>query len=182
MDIWRLPPFYKRGFVLADVPPKTRRLRADAERNRQSLLDAARTAFARDGAASSLEDIARSAGVGIGTLYRHFPTRDALIEEVYRHALGQLAEAADRLSASETPAEALRKWLLVFVDYISTKRLMADALSSLAGGPAELYASSGAGQKMLDGVERLTREAEASGEIRLTLAPMDLLRAISGVA
>lgn len=167
-------------FLLADAPSKAKPLRADAERNRQRLLDAAKTAFARDGSATSLEDIARSAGVGIGTLYRHFPTRDALIGDVYRQALDQLASAADRLIATETPFNALHKWLHVFVDYIATKRLMADAMASLTGGPGELYASTG--QKMKDAVEKLAARAVSSGDINPDVAPMDLLRAIAGVA
>src|SRR5689334_7859041 len=119
-----------------------RKPRADAERNRRQLLDAARLAFAERGAAASLEEIARMAGVGIGTLYRHFPTRDALVEQVYRHEAQQLAEAAVRLSEEPKPLEALRRWLLLFVDHLVTKQSMAELLNGLTGGPDELYASS----------------------------------------
>ncbi|MEZ5946002.1 MAG: TetR family transcriptional regulator [Hyphomonas sp.] len=93
---------------MADVQPKSRRPRADAERNRQRLLETAKAVFARDGAAASLEEIARTAGVGIGTLYRHFPARDDLIEAVYQQAIGQLG-VADRLSETRNPVGAIRE-------------------------------------------------------------------------
>lgn len=161
---------------MAEKPVAKKRPRADAERNRLRLLDAAKGSFARDGAATSLEEIARTAGVGIGTLYRHFPTRDALIEEVYRQAIGQLGEAADRLIASEPPVEALRQWLLVCIDYLSTKKLVAAAL----GGNADhLYANSG--DIMRNAIERLVRHAEQAGDIRAVPDPFDLLRAVAGI-
>lgn len=164
--------------AVSPEPPKA--LRADAARNRQKLLDVARTAFSEKGATTSLEEIARLAGVGIGTLYRHFPTRDALIEEVYRSASQQLTAAATTLMTERPPVEALREWLLLFVDHMSTKKLMADALSSLVGGPAELYASSGG--HMTVAITSLIRHAEQSGTIRVAMDPLDLLRAIAGVA
>jgi AcrR family transcriptional regulator len=160
------------------LPP--RKPRADAERNRQRLLEVARASLAEQGAGASLEDIARSAGVGIGTLYRHFPTRDALIAEVYRHAIGQLAEAADRLAAERAPLDALREWMMLFVDYLTTKKLMGDALRALSGGTAELYASSGSQLEASIGL--LTRNAVEAGEIRLDIIPLDLLRAIAAVS
>src|SRR5258705_10811590 len=98
-----------------------RKARVDAERNRQRLLDAAKAVFAEKAASASLEEIARAAGVGIGTLYRHFPTRDALIEAVYRNEAEQLALAATRLSNIHPPITELRDWLLVFVDYLEAK-------------------------------------------------------------
>lgn len=164
---------------MAETPTKTRRLRADAERNRVALLDAAKAAFGRDGASASLEDIARTAGVGIGTLYRHFPTRDALIEEVYRQAIGQLGAAADRLMETQAPVDALREWLLLFVDYMGTKRLMAGALNSLSGGADRVYA--GSGDIMRSALERLVRHAESNGDIRPVAEPYDLLRAVAGI-
>lgn len=161
---------------MGEKPVAKKRPRADAERNRLRLLDAAKQAFALDGAATSLEEIARMAGVGIGTLYRHFPTRDALVEEVYRQATTRLGEAADRLTASERPVEALRKWLLVCIDYFSTKKLVAAAL----GGNADrIYASSG--DIMRNALERLVHRAEEAGEIRAVPDPFDLLRAVAGV-
>ena len=164
---------------MADAPSKTRRPRADAERNRQRLLEAAKAVFARDGTAASLEEIARTAEVGIGTLYRHFPKRDDLIEAVYHQAISQLGEAADRLSKTHAPADALREWLRLFIDYMSTKRLMAEALNSMDGGASRVYA--GSGDIMRQALESLVRRAEAAGEIRPVPDPYDLLRAVAGI-
>ena len=164
---------------MADTPEKTRRPRADAERNRQRLLAAARDVFARDGATASLEEIARTAGVGIGTLYRHFPTRNALVEEVYRQAIGQLGEAADRLAETHPPVEAIREWLLLFIDYMSTKKIMGETLTALGSDTDRLYA--GSGDIMRNAMESLVRRAEAAGEIRPVAEPYDLLRAVGGV-
>jgi AcrR family transcriptional regulator len=161
-------------------PEPAKALRADAARNRQRLLDVAREAFAERGASTSLEEIARTAGVGIGTLYRHFPTRDALIEEVYRSASQQLTAAAVTLMAERAPADALREWLLLFVDHMATKKLMADALASLVGGPGALYASSGGA--VSTAITSLMQQAEQSGAVRVAMDPLDLLRAIAGVA
>lgn len=165
----------------ADQDPATlRKPRADAERNRQRLLESARAVFAENGADASLDAIARTAGVGIGTLYRHFPTRDALVEEVYRNASQQLADAATRLSEEQPPVEALRRWLQLFVDHLATKRMMAEALNALVGGTSDLYARSGAQVK--SAITLLVDRAVASGEIRLSVEPLDLLRALAGVA
>lgn len=160
--------------------PIPRKPRADAERNRLRLLEAARTAFAEKGADASLEEIARGAGVGIGTLYRHFPTRDALIEQVYRSALEQLIGAAEELGRTRPPVEALRLWMRLCVDYLATKQIMAEALNALPGGTAELYAASGAQLKAA--IADLAGRAVASGAIRLDIEPLDLLRAVVGVA
>jgi AcrR family transcriptional regulator len=142
------------------------------------LLETAKATFAEKGSGASLDEIARKAGVGIGTLYRHFSTRDALIEAVYRNETEQLAEAARRLSSTSPPVEALREWMLLFVDYIATKQGMFEALNSIVGGTSDLYAASGAQVKQAMGmlVDR------AAGEIELGLDPLDLLRALSGVA
>ena len=160
------------------VPP--RKPRADAARNRRRLLDAARQAFAGQGAAVSLEEVARTAGVGIGTLYRHFPTRDALVEQVYRDEARQLADAARLLAQEPDPLEALRRWLLLFVDHLVTKRSMAELLNGLAGGTAALYATSAA--LVRDAVGLLVERAVASGVARVAVEPLDLLRALAGVA
>ena len=122
--------------------PTARKPRADAERNRLLLLEAAKTVFADKGSSASLEEIARAAGVGIGTLYRHFPTRDALVAAVYRNETAQLAAAAKSLSELHPPVEALRLWLVQFVDYVVTKHGMSELLDSLVGGTSELYADS----------------------------------------
>lgn len=157
-----------------------RKPRADAARNRQRLIEVAKRAFAEKGPSVSLEEIARIAGVGIGTLYRHFPTRDVLIEQVYRHESGTLAAAAERLAVEHPPAEALRQWMRLFVDYMATKLIIAEALAAMVGEPAEFCARSGT--QIIDAINTLARRADESGEIRLTVEPLDLLRAVVGVA
>lgn len=156
-----------------------RKPRADAERNRLKLLATAKSVFASKGMDVGLEEIARAAGVGIGTLYRHFPTREALIEQVYRNEAHQLGAAAERLAAEQPPVEALRAWMLLFVEYFATKQIIAGALATMVGG-RELYAVS-SGQ-ITKSMTLLTDRAIASGEIRLTVEPLDLLRAVIGVA
>jgi AcrR family transcriptional regulator len=161
------------------APP--RKPRADAERNRQLLVEAARAAFTAEGTSASLEEVARRAGVGIGTLYRHFPTRDALIAEVYLSEAAKLAEAARQLAETKPPLEALRAWLMMFVDYLSTKLILADALKSMVGGPGQIYAASG--EHLMAAMNLLMERAEESGEIAHGLVdPLDLLRALTGVA
>ncbi len=164
-------------------PPKPatdRKPRADARRNRDRLLEVAKAAFTRDGAEINLDDLAKQAGLGIGTLYRHFPTRDALIEAVYRAELERLADAATRLSKAHTPIEALREWMRLFVDYIATKHLIAPAPNSMVGGPSQLYETSG--DLMKTAIQSLVGRAVESGDIRPDLDPFDLLRALVGVA
>jgi AcrR family transcriptional regulator len=157
-----------------------RKPRADAQRNRTRLLEAAKPAFASRGLSASLDEIAREAGVGIGTLYRHFPTRDALVQAVYLNETQHLAEAATQLAQTCTPLEALRAWMQMFVAYIATKQAMAEMLKSLPGGTADLYAVSSV--QMTKAITTLVDRAVASGEILLGLDPMDLLRALAGVA
>jgi AcrR family transcriptional regulator len=161
-------------------PAAVRKPRADAERNRLRLLETAKAAFADKGSAVSLEEIARAAGVGIGTLYRHFPTRDALVAAVYRNETDQLAEAGARLAKTHPPVTALREWLLLFVDYMAAKHGMAEALNSIVGGGSELRAASGAQVKQA--IAMLVDAAVASGDISLDIEPLDLLRALAGVA
>jgi AcrR family transcriptional regulator len=157
-----------------------RKPRADSQRNREKLLSVARTAFAEQGPDVSLEEIARRAGVGIGTLYRHFPNRDAIIADVYRRGVAQLAEAAAELLETHKPLDALRAWMRLFVDYIGTKKIMASALNSLAGGTTELYAASG--PLITDAITLLVERCKADGVIRLDAEPMDLMLALVGVA
>lgn len=152
-----------------------RKPRADAERNRRRLLDAARRVFAERGAAASLKEIARTGSLGIGTLYRHFPTRDALVEQVYRDEARQLADAASRLSGEADPPEALRQWLVLFMDHLVTKHGMAELLNGRAGGPSELHASSTA--LVRDAVTLLMEPMVAGGAARPGIEPVDLLRA-----
>jgi len=157
-----------------------RKPRADAQRNRARLLKTAKAAFAEKGAEASLDEIARTAGVGAGTLYRHFPTRDALIEAVYRHETEQLVAAATRLSGTHAPTAALREWLQLFVDYMATKHGMYEALNSIGGGTSELYSAST--EQMTRAIAKLIDRAAASGDIRSDFDPLDLLRALAGVA
>jgi len=161
-------------------PSGERKIRADAARNRQSLLAAAKRVFAEKGSDASLDEIARAADVGIGTLYRHFPTRDALIEAVYRHETQNLADAAARLADEHPPVEALRAWMKLFVDHMATKQMMAEALNALVGGASDLYAAST--HQMKDAIGMLIDRAVADGSIDPEIAPFDLLRAVAGVA
>ena len=157
-----------------------RKPRADAERNRERILQVAKMAFTRSGAHVSLDDIARQSGVGPGTLYRHFPTREALLEGVYRTEVARLADAQKEFSRTLAPLEALRAWMLLFVDYIATKQIIAAALNSLLGGPAKLFESSGT--QIRSAIHSLVERAIASGDIRPDLDPLDLLRALVGVS
>ncbi len=157
----------------------TRKPRADAARNRGRLIDAAKAVFAARGGAASLEEVARTAGVGIGTLYRHFPTRDALIEAVYRSESQQMVRAAADLAASRPPVEALREWMRLFVSYMAVKHGMMELLDSLTDGASTLHAASGAEtQRAIDG---LVANAVAAGDIAIDVEPLDLLRALAGL-
>jgi AcrR family transcriptional regulator len=161
-------------------PPVQRKTRTDAQRNRERILEVAKAAFARSGANTSLDDVARKAGVGAGTLYRHFPTRDALLEAVYHTEVAKLAAAERELSAKLPPVEALRAWMLLFVDYIAEKHIIAPALNAFAGGPSKLYDSSRA--QVTGAIEALVERAIKSGDIRKDLKAFDLLRALIGVS
>src|SRR5215472_17126746 len=115
-----------------------RKPRTDAQRNRERILEVAKEAFTRYGADASLDDIAKQAEVGPGTLYRHFPTRDALIEAVYRSEVEKIAAVARKLADELPPLEALRTWMLLFIDHIATKQIIAPALNSIVGGASKL--------------------------------------------
>jgi AcrR family transcriptional regulator len=157
-----------------------RRPRADALRNRERILDVAKEAFTRSGANASLDEIAKTAGVGAGTLYRHFPAREALIEAVYRNEIERLAEAGRELSGKLPPVEALRAWLLLFVDAIATKQVIAPALNTLLGDPKKVFEASHA--RIHEAIGGLVKRAVQSGDIRKDLDPDDLLRALIGVS
>ncbi|WP_337678401.1 TetR/AcrR family transcriptional regulator [Agrobacterium larrymoorei] len=157
-----------------------RKPRADAERNRLRLMAVAKQVFADKGTSASLDEIARAAGVGIGTLYRHFATREALIGQLYENEGDQLAEAAENLSQGEPPIEALRQWLLLFADYLATKRIMADVLSLLGPNADEICAASA--ERLIAACGYLLDNATASGAIRREVEPLDLLMAIAGGA
>jgi AcrR family transcriptional regulator len=157
-----------------------RKPRTDALRNRERILEVAKAAFTRQGANASLDEIAKQAGVGAGTLYRHFPTRDELIEGVYRNEVEKLAASAARLAATMSPLEALRAWMLMLVDYIAAKHIIAPALNSVVGGPSRLYEGS---RTMIQGaIDELVKRAKKSGDLRRDLDAFDLLRALIGVS
>ena len=158
--------------------PSARKPRADATRNRERLLEIAKLAFTETGADVSLDEIARRAGVGIGTLYRHFSTRGAIMEAVYRREVEQLAESAERLLAALPPGRALHEWMLLFVDYIATKKVIAPALGAIGGGATELLATAGA--RITGAMTQLVQAARAGGDIRADADPGDLLRALIG--
>jgi AcrR family transcriptional regulator len=157
-----------------------RKPRADAQLNRERLLEVAKEAFTRSGANASLDDIAKEAGVGPGTLYRHFPTRGALLEAVYRTEVERLAAAERKFAETMSPIEALRAWMLLFVDYIAAKHIIAPALNTLVGGPSKLYEASRA--QIQGAIDALVKRAIQSGDIRKDLEPFDLLRALIGVS
>src|SRR3954464_10452008 len=124
---------------MTDQPAEAiRRPRADAVRNRERVLEAAKVVFSAGGPDASLEAVARHAQVGIGTLYRHFPTREALFEAVYRREVEQLAELAERLKGEAPPVEALRIWLRAIVEFVATKKGMSAALAIAVDGTSDL--------------------------------------------
>jgi AcrR family transcriptional regulator len=144
------------------------------------LIEAAKEAFAKDGAAASLEQIARDADVSIATLYRHFPTRDELISAVYQQEVTALIEAADQLMTKREPAGALSEWLMLFVDFLDAKHGMAAAMDTLIGGPEPLYSKT---PHRLDvPIKALVAGGVATGVFRNDIEPHDLLRALAGVA
>jgi AcrR family transcriptional regulator len=156
-----------------------RKTRADAQRNRALLLEVAKREFTRSGANTSLEEIAKQAGVGPGTLYRHFPTRDDLLQAVYRSELERLAEAERKFAQTMTPIDALQRWLLLFIDAIAAKALIAPALNSLVDRRKVFEA---AYAQLHNAIRSLVERAVKSGDIRKDLDPIDLLRALVGVA
>jgi AcrR family transcriptional regulator len=159
---------------------KARKPRADSLRNREQLLEAAKAAFAAAGADAPLEDIARRAGLGIGTLYRHFPDREALLAAVYRREVEQLSNSAETLLAERPPGEALRAWLHLLVHYMATKRVIAPALQASSGEGRAAYASSG--PAITGAMNRLSQAAIDSGDIRSDLTPEDLFRMLMGLS
>jgi AcrR family transcriptional regulator len=157
-----------------------RKPRADAERNRERILEVAKEEFTRFGADASLDEIAKRSGVGPGTLYRHFPARGELLQAVYRSELEKLAAAEQKFAQTMPPIEALRAWLLLFVDGIATKQLIAPALNTLVGDPKKVFEASYA--QIHKALRALVKRAIRSGDIRKDLDPLDLLRALVGVA
>jgi len=160
--------------------PVERKRRTDGQRNRERILEVAKQAFTRYGANASLDDIAKEASVGAGTLYRHFPTSDALIEAVYRTEVEKMAAAQRKFSETMPPIEALRAWMLLFVDYIAAKHIIAPALNAYVGGAAKLY--EGSRIHIQGAIDALVKRAIKSGDICKDLDPFDLLRALIGVS
>jgi AcrR family transcriptional regulator len=180
----------------ARAPAQPRKLRADGRRNRQRLIEVAKRAFTELGAQVSLETVARRASVGIGTLYRHFPTREALIEAVCRVEVEQLTVAARELVESHSPGEGLHQWMRLYVDFIATNKILASAVSAMLGpntygssvaqitdnpvlgSNTEFYRDTTAMFMQASGF--LLERAYGAGRIKVQLKPRDLLRALSG--
>lgn len=157
-----------------------RKPRVDAARNRERLLVAAKAVFSAGGAGASLEAVAKGAGVGIGTLYRHFPTREALFEAVFRREVDQLSELAERLRYEAPPVEALRRWLRSNIELVATKKGMSAALALTVHGPSKLISESS--ERLVKAASELLDRAVAAGEIRSDISPRDLLRALVGMS
>jgi AcrR family transcriptional regulator len=164
---------------IAQREKAARKPRADAVRNRERVLEAAKVVFSAGGPDASLEAVAQTAGVGIGTLYRHFPTREALFEAVYRREVQQLADLAEQLKHKAKPVEALRQWMRSNVRFVATKKGMSAALALAAYKNSELYSYSF--DQLTRAVGALLDRAIASGEIRDDISAADLLRALVGM-
>jgi AcrR family transcriptional regulator len=171
----------KERSELQEIEPSApaRRLRADASRNREKLVEIAGHAFAERGGDASLEEIARQAGVGIGTLYRHFPTREHLVEVVYRREVEALCAAAEELAQHQPPDVALAEWMQRFVDYIAAKRGMANSLRILFDANSEVFANT-AGM-VASALQGLVDAAVADGSIRSDIDSSDVSHALSGI-
>jgi AcrR family transcriptional regulator len=161
-------------------PDAKRKPRADALRNRERILEVAKQAFTRHGAATSLDDVAKQAKVGPGTLYRHFPTREALLEAVYKTEVAKLAAAQQKFADTLSPVEALRAWMMLFIDYIAAKKIIAPALAALVGPHPKFVEACYA--QVHQAVRALVKRAIDSGDLRPDLDAVDLLRALVGVS
>lgn len=162
-----------------DHTDQTRKPRADAVRNRERVLEAAKVVFNAGGPEASLEAVAKRAGVGIGTLYRHFPTREELFEAVYRREVEQLSELAEQLKNAKDPVDALRRWLRSNVEFVATKKGMSAALALTFQSSSDLAAFSM--DRLTKAIGSLLDRAVASGEMRGDVSPHDLLRALVGM-
>ncbi len=165
--------------MAAATTPDDRPLRADARRNKEKLLAVAVRAFSSADADVTLESIAKQAGVGIGTLYRHYPTREALVAAAYRREVEQLCQAVTALRAEQPPDRALRLWMERFVDYVATKRGMADALQLVVStSDANIYADTYA--QIVAALRSLLDAGIAAGSVRPDADAADVLRAMRG--
>lgn len=154
--------------------------RADARRNRDRLLESAVRAFTRDGLEATLDAVAKDAGVGIGTLYRHFPTRESLVEAAYRNELTKLCESVAELGESLPADRAMREWLNRFTDYMGAKRGMAEVLRALIASGGNPYAHSR--DRLLEAITTLLRAGTESGALRPDVDPGDILASLSGIS
>ena len=159
--------------ILPPRPP-----RADAARNRQRLLSAAKAVFSAGAGEASLEKVARHAGVGIATLYRHFPTREALYEAVYRREVDELAALAERLKTEAAPEDALRQWVRANIEFVAAKKGMVAALALAAHNKALTAYSY---ERLTLAVAGLLDRLRAAGRLRAQISPEDLLRALIGM-
>ena len=181
LDYRRPPPVASISLMGAKGSEITgRKPRADAQRNRARILEAAKREFTRSGANASLEEIAKKARVGPGTLYRHFPTREELLVAVYRSEMEKLAAAERTLAENMSPVDALRAWLLLFIDAVEAKQIIAPVMNTLVGDPKKVLEGSYA--QIHAAIRALVKRAIKSGDIRPDLDPIDLLRALVGVA
>ena len=155
-------------------------MRADAQRNRELLLAAAVAAFSRSGPEVTLESIAKDASVGIGTLYRHFPSREALIEAAYRSELARLCDSVPGLLDAMPADKALRTWMDLFLEYMTTKRGMSDALRMVIASGGNPFAESRG--RLLAAFTALLKAGVADGTLRADVDPADLMASISGVS
>ncbi|MFJ7779607.1 TetR/AcrR family transcriptional regulator [Streptomyces yangpuensis] len=157
-----------------------RPLRADARRNREKILTAAARVFTTQGLDVQMERIAKEAGVGSATLYRNFPTRDVLVEAVYRNELAQLCDAVPTLLARHSPIEALRAWTRLFLDYVTAKYGMIDALRAITATGGNPY---GRSREMIRAaIAALMDACAAAGTIRTDVGPADVAAALEGIA
>ncbi|MGY8638873.1 TetR/AcrR family transcriptional regulator [Bradyrhizobium sp. 14AA] len=162
-----------------DHADQIRKPRADAVRNRERVLEAAKVVFNAGGPEASLEAVAKRAGVGIGTLYRHFPTREDLFEAVYRREVEQLSELAEQLKNAKDPVDALRRWLRSNVEFVATKKGMSAALALTFQSSSDLAAFSI--DRLTKAIGSLLDRAVAAGQMRGDVSPEDLLRALIGM-
>src|SRR6204780_2155363 len=170
---------YRVSRMIDRTAATVRKPRADAVRNRERVLEAAKAVFSAGGPDASLEAVARRAGVGIGTLYRHFPTRESLFEAVYRREVQQLGELAEQLKSEAAPVDALRRWLRSNVEFVATKKGMSAALALAVQGSSELSAYSF--DRLTKAIGALLDRAVAAGEIRSDISPEDVLRTLVGM-
>jgi AcrR family transcriptional regulator len=156
-----------------------RTVRADVQRNLDALLQAAKAVFATSGVDAPVREIAERAGVGIGTLYRHFPERSDLIAAVMRHGIDACADAASSLAAAHPPAEALARWMQQYAAFVATKRGLAPALHS--GNPAYEPLRDYFEQRVRPALAALLASAVAAGEVRADVDPNDLISAVASL-